>query len=65
MHISFETLGSLNKATEDFLTGVAFCIKEKAVDRNQGLYFLQQLSIAIQRGNAASVFASMADAAEE
>ena len=56
--IAFETFGSLADDTETTLTEIADLIKQERGGR-QGHFFLERLSLALQRGNANCIFQCM------
>lgn len=63
--IAFETLGSTCSQTEEFLGTLAKRICRAQNDQRSGQYFLQRLSLAIQRGNAVSIYATMGEEVNE
>ena len=57
--LAFETLGSLGATTNDFLDDLAARIRLEKGNPRAGQYFLQHLSLSLQRGNALAVLGSM------
>ena len=57
--ISIETSGSLSLKTRDFLKELGYCLRQALGEINSSSYLLQRLSIAVQRGNMASVMGSI------
>ena len=57
--LAFETLGSLGASTNEFLDELASRIRMERGNRRAGEYFLQHLSLSLQRGNALAVLGSM------
>ena len=66
--LAFESHGSLGPTTDDFFADLTKRIRFETGDNRAGSFFMQQLSIALQRGNALCVQAAMgcvaADGAE-
>ena len=58
--IALETLGSMAEASEAFLRDVAKRIRRTKGDRRGG-FFLQRISLALQRGNAACILQGLPD----
>lgn len=60
--LAFETHGPIAKATDEFLQDLAKRIRHETGDPRGGYFFLQRLSLAVQRGNAlALVLGGMPD----
>ena len=57
--ICFETHRSLDEESYDFLRYLSARIHKETREPRDGEYFLQKLSIILQRTNAAAVFACM------
>ena len=57
--VGFETLGHWGPAALKFLQTVGQRIKESSFEGRASAFLYQRLSIAIQRGNAASVFGTI------
>ena len=60
--LAFESHGSVGPSTETFLAGLAKRIRQETGDVRAGAFFMQRLSVALQRGNALCVQATMAGA---
>lgn len=54
-----ETMGPWSKDAQSFYNTLAPMLKDYTGDSRSGAYFKQQISLAIQRGNAASVLGTM------
>ena len=63
--LAFETLGSLGTITEAFLSDLAKRIRLAKGDTRAGKYFLERLSLSLQRGNALAVMGTMGARAQE
>ena len=57
----FETMGPLASETKVFLDGLAQRLRWATGDLRAGDFFYQRLSLAVQRGNAVCVLASLSD----
>ena len=57
--VSIETSGSLGPKTRDFLKELGYRLRQATGEINSSSYLLQRLSIAVQRGNMASVMGSI------
>ena len=62
--ISIETSGSLGPKTRDFLKELGYRLRQATGEINSSSYLLQRLSIAVQRGNMASVMGSIGHSAD-
>ena len=62
--ISIETSGSLGPKTHDFLKELGYRLRQVTGEINSSSYLLQRLSIAVQRGNMASVMGSIGHSAD-
>ena len=60
-----ETHGSLSANTAAFLDSLVQRIGKMQGDVREGQYFLQRLSLSLQRGNATSLFGSLGSLAGE
>ena len=61
--VSIETSGSLGPKTRDFLKELGYRLRQATGEINSS-YLLQRLSIAVQRGNMASVMGSIGHSAD-
>ena len=61
--VAFETMGPASDATVRLLKEIGARVAMVTGDRRSGEFLLQRLSLAVQRGNAASVIAAMPGAA--
>ena len=57
--LSIETSGSLSPKTRDFLKELGYRLRQALGEMNSSSNLLQRLSIAVQRGNMASVMGSI------
>jgi hypothetical protein len=57
--IAADTFGNYGSSANKFINKVAELLKEKNQDKNAGLFFRQQISFAIQRGNACTILSSL------
>ena len=56
--VAIETTGVFGPETMEFLRELGCCIQLVSADHNSTTYLIQRLSVAVQRGNAASVLGS-------
>jgi len=63
--LAFETLGSLGEDTDAFLKDLACRIRRETGEGRAGVFFLQRLSVALQRGNALCIQATMGQTGDE
>ena len=62
--VSIETSGSLGPKTRDFFKELDYRLRQATGEINSSSYLLQRLSIAVQRGNMASVMGSIGHSAD-
>ena len=63
--VAFETFGVPGEETRSFLKALSKKLSNQSDDPRVGEWFLQNISLCLQRGNAASVLGSMATSVEE
>jgi len=63
--IAFETFGVPGEQTRSFLKALSQRLSGQSEDPLAGEWFLQNISLCLQRGNAASVMGSMLNSMEE
>ena len=56
--VAIETAGVFGPETMDFIQELGRCLQLVSADHNSFAYLIQRLSVAVQRGNAASVLGS-------
>jgi len=59
MPVAFETMGAVGDRTREFIDDLGERIKLETGDSRSAYFLKQRLSIALQRGNAASVLGSL------
>ena len=57
--IAIETLGAMGPKTRAFIKSLGKRITRQTGDQRETFYLSQQLSVAVQQGNSASVFGSL------
>lgn len=58
--VAVETSGCWGNEAKSFISQIGKRLRERGLDPRAGSFLVQRLSIAIQRGNAASVLGSFA-----
>ena len=62
--VSIETSGSLGPKTHDFFKELGYRLRQVTGEINSSSYILQRLSIAVQRGNMASIMGYIGHSAD-
>jgi hypothetical protein len=59
--IAIETLGALGSGAVEFFNDLGRRMRTVTQDTRAGMFLMQRLSVAIQRGNAACILGTVAD----
>ena len=63
--VNYETSGVFGPKTMEFLKGLGHRLRQVSGEANSFAYLTQRLSVAVQRGNAASVLGTMKMGSQE
>ena len=56
--MAIETAGSYSEGTKNTVRNIGRRLTEATGDQRETIWFMQRLSLAVRRGNAASIFCS-------
>ena len=59
--IAIETLGAFGRSAIDFFNDLGHRMRTVSQDTRAGMFLMQRLSVAMQRGNAACILGTIAD----